>query len=943
MKSLLKYFLIVFLPLFFYLAESANGQGAKDQEVKGQEDQQTNKELWQPYYITPRIDVQHIELKENWQLNYTDEEINDLKNLPTNDWITVKEPTSVQMAWHKAGKLPNPYEHLYAKQFEWMERKVWYYKKSFAIPIVNAMDHIFLAFDGIDYFSRIWLNGELLGYHEGMWGGPMLYIKDKVRAGVNNEIIVEVKSGNYGQWETFNWKEPGKIIKTRTFARGSSHKPFYALGMLKGARIEMVPQIHMERPYLITTSIQGNKVRLKLSTEVFIGTHTLQYQLHPWNETQISNFSNIKLAPVNDTISDQLNLKVDFLDQDKIAFSKSFNVYPLKGRSWLEEAFTLENPKLWYPNGLGAAHLYKVRLTLERNGKPVDRIMFDFGIRNLTQKRSEGIRTNDRWKDWQFVVNDQPFFVKGVNWMPIDPLYDFPAEKYEWLIQCAKKAGIQMIRVWGGGLFETEDFYDACNRHGILVWQDFPKNNNLTPDWPQDVWEAQVVQNVVRLRNHPSLAVWSGGNEFNPYAYENAATMNIMERSIDDFDPGRMWVRTSPDHGSTHLYPDFDPVWYRKKLDLVPYVAETGIHSIPEAKSLYEVVNPEEFKNLGDMYNEDFAKNHPEFTQHFMEYSPSRVPRMLSRASHIDNMSNPSLESISEATQVGAGEFYQVMSDAIQSNYPVTTGLMPWVFKRPWPTVAAIHLLDGFGQPSAPYYFLKRTYEPIHAALLPERMLWAPGEKFPVKVFVAGNYPSKNPGKIEVSILDFQFEEMYKKSESISHTSNALNFEDFIIPANYENKYFFILVSLKDQKGKEISRSTYWPRTLTVMGDPAYRKKYTEQPTEWPILNKGPWLKPEIAKTKTTLSARLLAKNQTSEGYTKCVVEIKNNGNIPSFMTKIDVEGNKRLFVADDNYFWLQPGETKQLEVLINWREKQGSKNYILINSWNAKQSKLKL
>ena len=132
------------------------------------------------------------------------------------------------------------------------------------------------------------------------------------------------------------------------------------------------------------------------------------------------------------------------------------------------------------------------------------------------------------------------------------------------------------------------------------------------------------------------------------------------------------------------------------------------MHSMPEDGMFYELVDAKEFFGLGRMWDSAFAGTHPEFIHHFTEYGPSRVPRMLSRASHIDNMTDPSIESISEATQIGAGEFYQVVSEKMQGNYPVTAGLMPWVFKRHWPVIA-IQMLDWFGHAGAPYYFLKRT------------------------------------------------------------------------------------------------------------------------------------------------------------------------------------------------------------------------------------------
>ncbi len=333
---------------------------------------------------------------------------------------------------------------------------------------------------------------------------------------------------------------------------------------------------------------------------------------------------------------------------------------------------------------MGATHQYKVRLTLLQQNQAIDRLEFNHGIRTIEQRPSAGPRTGDRWANWQFVVNGQPLFVKGVNWMPADILLDLPRERYEWLLGLAKGAGIQLLRVWGGGGIETEEFYSVCNELGLMVWQDFPLGNQDTPNWPQEVWEAQVVQNIFRLRNHPSLALYCGGNEFNAYSLGNAASIGILERSVATFDNTRAFRRTSPDGGSIHTYPDLDPTWFAKLYKDVPYIAEAGMHNIPEPESIREVVRAEELNGaFNHLFTDEFVKAHPDFIHHFVEYSPSRVPRMLSRASQIADMNAPTLEAISEATQIGAGEFYQIMSKQTQANYPTTTGLMPWVFKRP--------------------------------------------------------------------------------------------------------------------------------------------------------------------------------------------------------------------------------------------------------------------
>src|SRR3546814_714126 len=137
------------------------------------------------------------------------------------------------------------------------------------------------------------------------------------------------------------------------------------------------------------------------------------------------------------------------------------------------------------PNGMGNPDFYHVQVSLKVERKTVDVIHLDVGIRTIEQVRSAGVRTTDRWYDWQFVVNGKKLFMKGINWMPVDALYDLTPEKYDWAVRMAKAAGFQVFRIWGSGLLESEAFYDACNKYGIMVWQGFNIANFDTPDWPQ--------------------------------------------------------------------------------------------------------------------------------------------------------------------------------------------------------------------------------------------------------------------------------------------------------------------------------------------------------------------------------------------------------------------------------------------------------------------------
>jgi beta-mannosidase len=612
------------------------------------------------------------------------------------------------------------------------------------------------------------------------------------------------------------------------------------------------------------------------------------------------------------------------------------------GRNWIEKDFSIPNPKLWNPNGLGKAESYEVKITLLREGKPTDLVAFKHGIRTIDFLPTAGPRTRDRWDNWQFVINGKKVFVKGMNFTPQDILLDLSYDRYRWTLEAAKKMGVQMIRIWGGGLLETKHFYDICDELGLMVWQDFPIGNQDSPDFPQDVWEAQVVQNILRLRNHPSLAIWCGGNEFNPYSTGNATVIGILERNLKTFDPTRPFKRTTPDHGAIHVYPDMDPVWYNRSYAKAPWISETGMHSIPEANVFYETVDNKEFKGLGKMWDKDFAKDHPEFIHHFTEYGPSRVPRMLSRASHIVDVTDPTIDEIAEASQVGAGEFYQVFSEKIQGNYPVTTGLMPWVFKRHWPVIA-IQLMDWFGHTAAPYYFLKRTYEPTHVAVDIPRLLWKAGEEMDLPVKITHALPGAIKGaKISVTVMDDAFKVLWqeqKLAQIAAGTSvTAVHAGRFTIPADYRDRFLLVLSELKDPAGKLISRSFYYPRVLSKMEDAAFYKEYTTTPIPWITLEKGPWLKPSMATApQSALNLSLIGHQKTDKSHSRVRAKITNSGKVPSFMTKIDIIGAKRAFVADDNYFWLAPGESRDIAIDVLWRESSTAQVPVLtVQSWNA-------
>lgn len=930
------------------------------------------KSLVRPYYVWPRAGAQHVSLDGTWQLGYADNPIEDLAGLKkVDEWFPAAVPSSVQWALHRAGKLPNPYEHLNSRLYRWVTDKIWYYRRQFEVPSSARDQYVFLCFDGIDYFSKVWLNGTLLGRSEGMFGGPEVEVSEHLHygPGATNELIVEVGPGNmYGIHSFDPVDAQRKVIIPWGIAGGfgsivggggdyynlmqrGGHlmvvpspidiKEFFPVGIWRSVRLEVVPRVHMERPYLVTEEATAENARLKLSVEVDVNIDSTKTDLHSWNDAMLSSYrDSLKSAVVEDAPT----LRIQLLDPASPApvWSEDVPLHIYEGRNWVSHDIHLKSAKLWWPNGMGDPNLYRVRLALVHGGNETDRTEFDYGIRTIKTVPTTGPRTLDNWHDWQFIVNGRPLFVKGANWWTVDILLDLPRERYAWLLKGARDEGLQILRVNGAGYAETDDFYTLCDHLGLMVWHEFPLGNSEDANWPQDVWEAQVLHLLFSLRNHSSIALYSGGNEFNPYSLRNATMAGILERSIAIFDPTRIYRRTSPDGGDVHMYPDMDPTWYSHLLRFVPFLSETGLLTFSEPQGILKVVTESEMQGpLRDILMPSFATAHPEFVNHFMEYyTNANAKNMLHRASQFIDISGPDLNALSTAAQAASAEYLQIISDGLQANYPVTVGFMPWVFNTPWP-VEFFMLVDAFGQPVAPYYFLKRTYEPTHVLAKMPHLLWAAGEEFPVQVTVVHAQPESLKNLVtSVEIFDVQFHSLWRKQAAVDAAPGpSVKTSDlgaFTLPASLRDHFFFVVAELRDAKGKLLSRSDYWPRCLSRLDDAAFRRQYRAEPSPSLVFEHGPWLMAEVAPTKTTLDIQLVSRKQNDEGHTLMEARIRNSGATPAFYTHINVEG-ERAFFASDNYFWLAPGEKRLVSLEVKWdRPEAPHTARLTVEAWNA-------
>lgn len=890
-----------------------------------------------PYYIEKREEANHISLDGEWSFCYNDREIADISMLDFSHRTAV--PASLYKALHIAGLMPDPYMGTNNQKFHWVDEKVWYYKKTFNAKH-RAEDTAFLCFDGIGYYSKVWLNGHFLGDHEGMFGGPVCDVSEYLNYNGENEITVEFKACNYGKkdgYDARNTNGENREIVPWGVSRdvlASGCENFIVMGIWNSVRIEFRPKLHLSRPYIYTKSIANNEAQLHFEVQITEKELDPSIKLFDYKSAKLKSTQSVdvhlKIYDGTDCIYDESeivplpNFHNNGLGEILDYYSTSF---------FYQKNITVKNPRLWYPVGLGEAHLYSAEITLSLDGKTLDTQNLNFGIRTFEADYTEGNRYCQQPGKFRFFVNGRDFFLKGMNWMPVDQLFGISPDRYEWCLTLAKNAGIQLLRIWnGGGIPETDEFYDICDRLGIMVWQDqYIANTNNTQNLPTEVVRAQCAYNLFRTRNHPSLVVVCGGNEFNPYSPGNAAVMAATEQTSRMIAPDRDYRNTSPDTGSGHLYIDMEPVWFRHGYSHLPFLAEAGIHSFPNYKTFTKFISKEEASSpLTSLGEEKFRDDFPELLNHFIEYDPTRVPRMLSRISQIFNMKNPALADLCEASQVQGYEFYQLMIQATRESYPVCGGIMPWVFKRPWPTVG-IQTVDGDDRPSYVYYAVQNSYRNINIAWCQDWSIVKTGEKLPLKVKVF-NQNSDDLSESEITLTLYN-PDLTMHKEFTSSYSDVQDFGEFTIPEEFRNTCFLVCADIT-MNGKSISRSVYFLKCTDMLQDEDLYTKLRTKPCENLYFENGPFLKDTVANAKkASVSAQIIDSGNDGR-YNYKEILIKNNSDIPAYPVTVDVLSDDARVFLSENFFLLKPYEEKTIRIT----QDKGEVLDISVKAWNAKE-----
>jgi len=415
-------------------------------------------------------------------------------------------PFDVHMPLIDNNVIKDPVVADYCYDSEWIEQRSWWFKKTFSGSKINSGAAVCrLTMEMLDSHADIFFNGEYLGHHESSHY-PFTYdIKDFIQPD-ENVLLVRLTSGleyvtdndlaevDFKITDEKQNGHPTRGDRRRAFVR----KPQYVYGW------DWQPRIG-------TVAI-AKDVYIDCYNDISVGNLAVQ-TLEIGKDAKLRIHAEIELfdilfsadGDIEFTITKDGEVKATFKIEDRFIYS---------GINYVTADITLPNAELWWPNGMGEQPLYEIFATVTCRGKVTSSLPVKFGIRTIELNID---RTGEKTRNFGFVVNGKPIFAKGANWIPADAIYArATSERYETLIKEAAECNFNMIRIWGGGLYERNEFYDACDKYGILVWQDFMFACSAYPDHLDsfcDLVKRELDYQAKHLRSRTCIALFCGGNE----------------------------------------------------------------------------------------------------------------------------------------------------------------------------------------------------------------------------------------------------------------------------------------------------------------------------------------------------------------------------------------------------------------------------------------------
>lgn len=659
----------------------------------------------------------------NWQLGFNPD-----PKTASVKWIPADVPGAVQLDIAKAMNYGLWYYAENWKDYLWMEDQGFTYRASFKQPDIQSGERVFFVSKGIDYDFDIRLNGEKLLQQEGMFTPVKLDLTDKVKP--QNEITVFIRP------------IPKSIVSPADRNQANhSVKPAVSYGWDWHPRL--VPSgIWDETGLLVEQESSAGDIHLDYRLNDSLDAAALTLQVTGRNLTGCGYAWKLTDKSGNAVLAKKGGLE----------------------KNTLSDVSRLDHPKLWWPHDQGDPYLYALQFQLfDRNGKLIQTLESHVGFRrvklvlNTGSGDPPGYPKSRILPPFQMEINGRRIFCKGTNW--VNPEV-FPgmitAQRYEELIDRAVEANFNIFRVWGGGIVNKESFFDGCDRKGVLVWQEFPLACNNYPDDPDylRVLEQESASIILRLRKHPSLALWSGGNElFNSWSgmTDQSLALRLLNSQCLKLDPGTPFIPTSPIDGVGHghyVFRDWqngEEVFPRMKRSHFTAYTEFGMPA-PASVEILKSIIP-----AGELWP---PKPGTSWESHHA-YKAWGLNTWLMQEMIEDYFGkSASLEELVAHGQILQGEGYKCIYEEARRQKPYCAMAVNWCYNEPWPTAANNSILSYPAIPKPGFYQVRNACRPVLASATIMKFKWKSGDLFITGIWMLSDKPeSVKAGKVKATIV----------------------------------------------------------------------------------------------------------------------------------------------------------------------------------------------
>ncbi|MGB7719454.1 MAG: discoidin domain-containing protein [Bryobacteraceae bacterium] len=772
------------------------------------------------------------------------------------DWLVATVPATVLSSYRNAGALPDPNfgDNQLAISDSFFYADFWY-RNEFAVPPLASGRHVWLNFDGINWKAEVYLNGEKIGRIEGGFMRGRFDVTGYLRSGAKNALAVRVeKNATPGSVKEKTFESPG----LNGGALGADNPTYHAsigwdwiptirgrnTGIWAGVELDFTGPVTIESPFVTTTT----------SGDVTIEATLRNHEARPWTGTFSGRFGNVPFeTPVTLDPSSQKTIT---------------------------QSLHVPNPKLWWPAGYGDANLYDVLLlSRDRRGAVSDTKRFHAGIRQFTYTEDGGAL--------KIFINGRRFIARGGNWGFPESMLRYRAREYDVAVRYHRDMHFTMIRNWVG---QTGDdaFYDACDRYGIVVWQDFWLANPVDGPNPEDndMFLRNVRDTLLRIRNHPAMGLYCGRNEGSP----PPPLEDGIRKLLAELHPDIRYISSSSQGlvsgGGPYRAMPLKSYFDRAMLKLH---SEMGMPNIPTIESLKLMMPEAAMWPQGDVWGiHDFSLNGAQGGAAFR----SRIDTAYGGATNAADWVT--------LAQFVNYEGYRAMFEAQSKN---RMGLLIWMSHPCWPSFVW-QTYDYYFEPTAAYFGAKKASEPLH-------IQWNPSADTIEVVNYSGGEARGLTARVEILNLDGspRWEKTATVDSAEDSTVSPIKME---YPSGLTAVHF---IRLKLTRGSDtVSENFYW----RGVEDGNYR-----------AVRDLPKVRVESTTRAERQGARWLL-----------TTELHNLSAQPALMVRLKAVRERtgdRILPAlySDNYVALMPGERRTIRTELADADTRGENPRMVVEGFN--------